>query len=152
MALPFVHRKPPHHAPDCPPSPRLWAVAVHVVSQHLSRMRRHLLHRSRHPLLHWDCNCWDILVSVSVPDTGIDRSQKPQTQRDNQEIFGETFSSKRHLGHPRHLEEYRSGSRFDIPSRLRHRTISIILGYLIVQRSQCVQSGWTPGHRSHALD
>ena len=62
MAIPVVHRESPHHAPDRPPSPRLRPVTIYVVRQPVCGVRYHLLRHSRPPVLHRDCDCWDVVV------------------------------------------------------------------------------------------
>ena len=91
MALPHVHRKPPHHAPDRPSPPRLWFVTVHVVGRHVCCTRCHLLHRPRRPLLHWDRGRGGVVVRVSIPNASIDGSPISQRERDDPEIVREAI-------------------------------------------------------------
>ena len=91
--------KSPHHASNCAPPHLRSVTTVHVAGEHLCCTRRHLLHRSRHPLLRWGCGRRNILVRESVPNASIDSSPTSQRQWEDPKIFG------------------------GIPPRLRHPTI-----------------------------
>ena len=80
----------PHHAPGRPPPPCLRPVAVRVVGRHVRCTPRHLLHCSRRSHLHWDCDPWNILVRVSLPNTGVDTAPR---------IAGKLVSAQSHLIH-----------------------------------------------------
>jgi len=175
MAVPVIRRESSHHAPDRPPSPHLRTVTLHVVRQHLCCGCRDLVHRSRHGVLHRDCGCRDILVRVSVPNAGIDRSPTSQRQWDNSGIIGGPVSVQRHLtrlrrskehpeiageavsaqsllAHVRHLDGRTAGDHFGIPHCLRYHATPVVLGGFVVPRrvrhSQYVYEGRTPNHHS----
>ena len=155
MAVSLVHRESSCHAPDRAPPPRWWLITIHVVRQHLGRTRRHLPHRSGHPVLRRDRGCWNIIIRVPISNTSIDRSPISQRQWDSPEIVGKVVSVQRYLTHVHHSEEHpeiggevvsaqhrlahvrhldgrTEGAHFGIIQRLRNHVTPIALGNFAV--------------------
>ena len=173
MAIPFIHRKYSHHAPDHPPSPHPWPVTIHVVSKRLCRVCRHLLHRSWHPVLHRDCGHRSVVISTSVPNASIGRPPVSQRQWGNPEIVDEPVSVQHHLPHLRHLEGHpkidgehftvqhklayphrldrrSSEAHFCVPSYSRHHTKPVVLGsFTVAGRVWYSQHGYEGRTSSH---
>ena len=71
MAITPVRREPSGDAPGRPPAPRLRTLQTHVVRRHLGRVHPPDPHRPRSFILHWDCDYWDVVVRMPVPNTSI---------------------------------------------------------------------------------
>ena len=106
MAIPVIRRESSHRAPDRSRFPHLRPVALHVVGQHVCRTCRHLLHSLRLPLLHRDCGRRNILVRVSIPNTGIDGSLTSQRQQDGPEMAVQLISGQRYIPHLHRSSEH----------------------------------------------
>ena len=76
MAVPLLRREPSVDAPGRPPAARLRSLSTHVVHQCLGRTHSDRPHWPRSHFLHRNRDRWDVIVRVSVPNTGIDRSSR----------------------------------------------------------------------------
>ena len=74
VAIPLLCRESHGDAPDRPPPPRLWTVLIHVVRKRLCRIHPDQPHRPQSSVLRQNCDRWDDIVCVPIPNAGIDCS------------------------------------------------------------------------------
>ena len=74
VAIPLLCRESHGDAPDHPPPPRLWTVLIHVVHKCLCRIHPDQPHRPRSGVLCQNCDYWDDIVCMPIPNAGINCS------------------------------------------------------------------------------
>ena len=76
VAATLLRREPSCDAAGGPPASRLWSVPTHVDHQRLCRIHPRQLHRSRGCILCGDCDRWDVIICVSVPNASVGCSSR----------------------------------------------------------------------------
>ena len=71
VAATLLCRESSRDAPGGPPSSRLRSVPTHVDDQRVGRIHPHQLHRSRSWILRRDCDRWDVIICMPIPNASI---------------------------------------------------------------------------------